>query len=47
MKDLNFDIYAWVNPQNEEDYLALLREAIRLVKELNETLDAILKLKEK
>lgn len=38
MKDLKFDIYAMVNPKTDEDYIALLEEAIRMADELNDQL---------
>lgn len=48
MNDLKFDIYALVNPKTNEDYIALLEEAICMVDELNNQLielENILKLK--
>lgn len=39
MKDLNFNIYAFVKPSTKEEYSSLLDEAIRLADELEEQIE--------
>lgn len=43
MDDLNFNIYAFVDPKTPLEYLALLDEAIRMMNELSDQLDELLK----
>ncbi|WP_162570724.1 hypothetical protein [Variovorax sp. PBL-E5] len=39
--DLGFDIYAMVKPKTKADYIALLDEALSLIQQVNEQLDAV------
>lgn len=39
MDDLKFNIYAFVKPSTEAEYIALLDEAILMVDDLGEQLD--------
>jgi len=42
MKELNFDLYAMVNPKNSRDQAAMLKEAISELENINSRLDALL-----
>jgi hypothetical protein len=42
MKELNFDLYAMVNPKNSRDQAAMLNEAISELQNINARLDALL-----
>ena len=43
MDDLKFNIYAFVAPTTRTEYLALLNEAIRIIDELSDQVDELLK----
>lgn len=36
MTDLNFNIFAFTNPQTKAEYLSLAKEALRTVKEISD-----------
>jgi len=43
MNDLKFNLTAIIEPTCKEEYLLVLNEALRLLDELNEQLDKIMK----